>query len=186
VNLSHTPTLGPRPSRSHACAGGKDAGKTRTITKTVPQDSFFHFFKPPQIPEDADPDSPELEIQRAMLNQDFDVSCDDLSTFLAFTLRCETNFRASIEVVLVHRLQLAFLIGSRSCQIGDILKDRVIPNAVLYFTNEANDEDDFSDGFGEEGDDGDYPGDDEDDDEEEVRGLLLPGLTELSLLAEGQ
>lgn len=103
--------------------GGKDAGKTRTVTKTVPQDSFFHFFKPPQIPEDADESSDELGLQRAMLSQDFD--------------------------------------------IGDIMKDRIIPNAVLYFTNEANEEDYDDDQFGEEGDDGDHPDDEDDDDEED-------------------
>ncbi|EDQ88240.1 uncharacterized protein MONBRDRAFT_26444 [Monosiga brevicollis MX1] len=49
---------------------GKNKGDTRTVTKSVPQESFFHFFTPPQLnPEEAS----EEEIQTAaeLLNTDY-------------------------------------------------------------------------------------------------------------------
>jgi hypothetical protein len=53
-------------------------------------------------------------------------------------------------------------------EIGDIIKDKVVPAAVLWFTGEASmgdDEDDF--GEGEDGEEG------EEEDEEDVRSLPL-------------
>ena len=52
-------------------------------------------------------------------------------------------------------------------EIGDIIKDKVVPAAVLWFTGEASmgdDEDDF--GEGEDGEEG------EEEDEEDVRTML--------------
>ena len=102
----------------------KGRGQTRTITKTVPNESFFNFFSPPGPPTDnsADDDGDEDTIAE-MLAADF--------------------------------------------ARGEFLKDRVIPQAVLFFTGEAledvDDDDDLEEDEDEalEGDDDDY---DEDQD----------------------
>ncbi|TNN32410.1 Nucleosome assembly protein 1-like 1-A [Liparis tanakae] len=36
----------------------KGRGTVRTVTKTVPNDSFFNFFTPPEVPENAELVSP--------------------------------------------------------------------------------------------------------------------------------
>ncbi|XP_078333231.1 nucleosome assembly protein 1-like 1 isoform X4 [Crassostrea virginica] len=49
----------------------KGRGTTRTVTKTVQNDSFFNFFNPPQVPEDEEGDMDEdLE---ALLAADFEI-----------------------------------------------------------------------------------------------------------------
>ena len=53
----------------------------------------------------------------------------------------------------------------RDFELGDVLKDRVIPHAVLWFTGEAMGDDD--DEMGEEEDDEEGPGDEEDSDGED-------------------
>jgi len=49
----------------------KSKGSMRTVTKTVQNDSFFNFFAPPVIPEDADTDVDD-ETQ-ALLTSDFEI-----------------------------------------------------------------------------------------------------------------
>jgi len=92
----------------------KTKNTIRTITKTVDRDSFFNFFKPPEIPDD---DEAEIEESvQSLLTADF--------------------------------------------EIGHYIRERVIPRAVLYFTGEALDDEDFDDEDddeeGEEEDDPDY------------------------------
>lgn len=73
----------------------KGRGTTRTVTKTVENDSFFNFFNPPTPPaDDAELDEDTEDI----LAEDFEV--------------------------------------------GDFIRERIIPRAVLYFTGEALDSDD--------------------------------------------
>ncbi|CAC5391928.1 NAP1L1 [Mytilus coruscus] len=48
----------------------KGRGTTRTITKTVQNDSFFNFFSPPQVPEDESEMDEDLE---ALLAADFEI-----------------------------------------------------------------------------------------------------------------
>jgi len=92
----------------------KTKNTIRTITKVVDRDSFFNFFKPPEIPDD---DEAEIEESvQSLLTADF--------------------------------------------EIGHYIRERVIPRAVLYFTGEALDDEDFDDEDddeeGEEEDDPDY------------------------------
>ncbi|XP_077995080.1 nucleosome assembly protein 1-like 1 isoform X2 [Glandiceps talaboti] len=47
----------------------KGRGTTRTVTKTVQNDSFFNFFNPPQVPDDAEMDE-ETEV---LLAADFEI-----------------------------------------------------------------------------------------------------------------
>ena len=70
----------------------KGRGQTRTVTKTVPNESFFNFFSPPEPPANDGDD------------EDEDTAMEALAADFA---------RA------------------------EFLKDRVIPQAVLYFTGEA-------------------------------------------------
>ncbi len=44
----------------------------RTITKTVPQPSFFSFFNPPRVPE-GEAEGEEAEMIQQQLSQDFQV-----------------------------------------------------------------------------------------------------------------
>lgn len=101
--------------------GGAGAGQTRTIVKTVPQESFFRFFAPLDMGDETDPD-------------EMDQSSG-------------------------HQVQ-------RDYEVGEILKERVIPSAVLWFTGEALDYEDFNmgeDGYGEE-EMGEEEGEEEDPD----------------------
>ncbi|KAF0311838.1 Nucleosome assembly protein 1-like 1 [Amphibalanus amphitrite] len=98
----------------------KSRGSTRTITKTVQNDSFFNFFSPPAVPDDPDADVDE-EVQ-AQLTADF--------------------------------------------EIGHYIRERIVPRAVLYFTGEALEEDDYDDEEEEE-EDGEEGSDDDMDDEED-------------------
>lgn len=54
-------------------------------------------------------------------------------------------------------------------EIGQILRDRIVPRAVLYFTGEAHDEDSF-DEDDEEDDDEDFDEDEPDDDDDDEHG----------------
>jgi len=98
----------------------KSRGSTRTVTKTVQNDSFFNFFSPPTVPDDPDADVDE-EVQ-ALLTADF--------------------------------------------EIGHYIRERIVPRAVLYFTGEALEEDDYDDEEEEEEEDGEE-GSDEMEDEED-------------------
>lgn len=95
----------------------KGRGITRTVTKTVQNDSFFNFFNPPQVPEGENEDDMDEDTE-ALLAADF--------------------------------------------EIGHFIRERIVPRAVLYFTGEALENDEYDDEDGEEEDDGeDY---DEDND----------------------
>jgi len=83
----------------------KGKGTIRTVTKQLPNDSFFNFFNPPEVPEDEEEMDPDTE---ALLASDF--------------------------------------------EIGHLIRDRIIPRAVLYFTGEI-DEDFDEEGEEEEDDD---------------------------------
>ncbi|KAI8918534.1 hypothetical protein DFJ77DRAFT_455955 [Powellomyces hirtus] len=101
----------------------KGTNKVRVVKKTVPAETFFHFFNPPKAPEeDEDADDEEL---------------DDLDQKL------EADY-----------------------EIGETIKEKLIPRAIDWFTGKALDyeDEDYED---EEGMDGWYPGDDDEDDDED-------------------
>jgi nucleosome assembly protein 1-like 1 len=93
----------------------KGKGQTRTITKTVQNDSFFNFFSPPKGPEEGTEVDEETE---NLLSADF--------------------------------------------EIGHFIRERIIPRAVLYFTGEAIEDDEFE----EEADDEDVEGEEGDEEDE--------------------
>ncbi|XP_041365845.1 nucleosome assembly protein 1-like 1-A isoform X2 [Gigantopelta aegis] len=96
----------------------KGRGTTRTVTKTIQNDSFFNFFNPPTVPEGEEGDMDE-----------------DLEALLA------ADF-----------------------EIGHFIRERIIPKAVLYFTGEALDHEEFEEENEEEHDaDEDYNEDDDPD-----------------------
>lgn len=102
----------------------KGRGQTRTVTKTVHNDSFFNFFTAPEMP-----DGNEID----------DVDEED----------------AMLKAIAV------------DFQIAEILKDRVLPQAVLYFTGEAlEDEDEEEEEEVEEDDQGSGIDDDYDEDQD--------------------
>ena len=102
----------------------KGRGQTRTVTKTVPNESFFNFFSPPEPTANVGIDDDEEE-------------------------------NATMEVLAADFARAEFL------------KDRVIPQAVLFFTGEAledvadDEEDEEDEDEGLDGDDDEY---DEDQD----------------------
>lgn len=104
----------------------KNRGTIRVVTKEVQTDSFFNFFTPPTVPEDAEvEDNEEMRILAA----DF--------------------------------------------EIGHMLRDSIVPKAVLYYTGEAGDEDEDDydeDDEDDEDDDEDDDDDDQEEDEEEGHG----------------
>lgn len=84
----------------------KTRGAVRTVTKTVPRDSFFNFFNPPAVPDEV---GEVLDDQvQALLTADF--------------------------------------------EIGHYIRERIVPRAVLFFTGEALDDEDFEEE--EEGEEG--------------------------------
>lgn len=53
---------------------GKNAGQTRTVTKTVRQESFFHFFTPPKMPSlEAATEEEVMNLEQAF-DEDYDVA----------------------------------------------------------------------------------------------------------------
>lgn len=102
----------------------KGRGVTRTVTKTVKNDSFFNFFDPPQVPEGENEEELDEDTE-ALLAADF--------------------------------------------EIGHFIRERVVPRAVLYFTGEALDTDDYDE------DEGDEEGDEEGDYDEENDPDFQPG-----------
>lgn len=53
---------------------GKNAGQTRTITKEVHQDSFFHFFVPPKMPSLETASEEEVLRLEQAFDEDYDVA----------------------------------------------------------------------------------------------------------------
>ncbi|XP_065201111.1 nucleosome assembly protein 1-like 1 [Planococcus citri] len=91
---------------------------TRTVTKQVPNESFFNFFNPPEVPEDSESES--YDETQALLTSDF--------------------------------------------EIGHYIRERVVPNAVLYFTGEAME--DYDDDEEEEEEEEEDESEEEDSEEE--------------------
>lgn len=98
----------------------KHTNATRTVEKTIPVDSFFHFFTPPTPPTDESEADDELET----------------------------------------KLELDY-------QIGEIIKEKLIPRAIDWFTGEALRYEDFGD---DEDYEDEYEEDDEDDEYDEEAG----------------
>ena len=96
-----------------------DTKQTRVVKKTVPTESFFNFFSPPNAPDDDDDDA-----------------------------------TSDIE----ERLELDY-------QLGEDIKEKLIPRAIDWFTGEALQFEEFEDGDDAELDDED---DEDDEDEEEA------------------
>ena len=100
----------------------KATNKVRTLTKTVPCESFFNFFKPPAQPtEGEDMEEEELQELESRLEYDYEV--------------------------------------------GEVIKEKIIPRAIDWFTGKALDYEPGQDDEDEYGDEDDY--DDEDDDEDD-------------------
>lgn len=123
-----------------------DTKQTRVVKKTVPTESFFNFFSPPQAPTDEDDDDTASDIEE--------------------------------------RLELDY-------QLGEDIKEKLIPRAVDWFTGEAlqfeemeDDDDmeehDFEDDDDEEDDDLSEDHDDEDESEEDVCSCVSPFLKSTS------
>ncbi|KAJ8611357.1 hypothetical protein MRB53_038027 [Persea americana] len=98
----------------------KHTKQTRVVKKTVPVDSFFNFFSPPQPPAEEDEEEVDEELEE--------------------------------------RLEMDY-------NLGETIKDKLIPNAIDWFTGEALFNEDLDDDL-EEGEFEDE--DDEDDDDEEA------------------
>ncbi|KAK6875196.1 Nucleosome assembly protein 1 [Candida tropicalis] len=122
----------------------KTTKQIRTIEKLTPTESFFNFFDPPKPPKVNDDEDGEHE-------HDEDEEEDE----------------EEIDEELEGRLELDY-------QLGEEIKDRLIPRAIDWFTGDAVDfayPDEFEGDEDEEfTDDEDDDEDDEDDDEENQQG----------------
>jgi len=115
-------------TKKQKAKGGRNKGQVRTVTRTVPRPSFFHFFKTPsqqgdEEEEEEQPEEDEEQQGRTKFNIDEDYD------------------------------------------IGHIIRTTIIPEAILWFTGEAEDDEGMF--FGDEDDDEDGEGGDDDEDEEE-------------------
>lgn len=120
----------------------KTTKQTRTIEKLTPTESFFNFFDPPKPPKTDEKDESDEEKDQEDEEEDEDEEDD-----------------------LAERLELDY-------QLGEEIKDRLIPRAIDWFTGDAvgfgypedfEEEEEFDSEEGDEEDDDDD--DDEDDDE---------------------
>lgn len=99
-----------------------DTKQTRVVKVTVPAESFFNFFSPPQPPKDDD-----------------DTVASDIE----------------------ERLELDY-------QLGEDIKEKLIPRAIDWFTGEALQFEELADDMeGEEFEDEDEDEDDEDEDDDD-------------------
>jgi nucleosome assembly protein 1-like 1 len=109
----------------------KNTKQTRIVKKSVPTESFFNFFSPPQPPKEDDDEDEEVD--------------EDIED----------------------RLELDY-------QLGEDIKEKLIPRAIDWFTGEAlafeelEDDDELESGGFDDDDDEDDLSDDHDDDEEET------------------
>ncbi|KAG6000991.1 hypothetical protein E4U21_004842 [Claviceps maximensis] len=99
----------------------KNTNQTRIVKKTVPTESFFNFFSPPQAPSEDD-------------DADDDEAVGDIED----------------------RLELDY-------QLGEDIKEKLIPRAIDWFTGEALAFEEESDEDGLDGEDFDDDDEDEDD-----------------------
>jgi len=104
---------------------GKGGAPAKTLTKLEPCESFFNFFSPPEVPEDAE-ELGEEEMERL---QDF--------------MESDT-------------------------EMGAILRDEIIPNAVAWFTGAAVEDEGEEEEEEEEEDEGEEEDDEEEEEEEEA------------------
>jgi nucleosome assembly protein 1-like 1 len=103
----------------------KNTNRTRVIRRTLPTDSFFNFFSPPNVPD-----------RKAI--EEGDIDEDELEE-------------------LEERIELDY-------QIGEDLKERIIPRAIDYFTGKALE----YDGVELDSDDDDNYEDEDDEDFEDT------------------
>jgi protein that interacts with mitotic cyclin clb2p len=123
----------------------KTKGTTRQIPKQVPSDSFFNFFSPPESMSPLILSSTNNNLICFSLNKNL-VPDDD------------TEINEEIQAIL-----------SADFEIGEIIRHRLIPRAVLYFTGEAlmDDYDDEEDEF--ETEDEEEESEEESEEEEEAK-----------------
>ncbi|KAI5950849.1 NAP1 [Candida jiufengensis] len=142
----------------------KTTKQTRTVEKLTPTESFFNFFDPPKPPKKIDEDKEDVEDAENVEQEEKDEE--------------EQEEDEDLEA----RLELDY-------QLGEEIKDRLIPRAVDWFTGDAVDysypdefegdeEGEYSDEEGVDDDDdeelGDADHDDDDDDEAEGTGQKQP------------
>ncbi|KAH0620959.1 hypothetical protein JD844_021888 [Phrynosoma platyrhinos] len=127
----------------------KGRGTVRTITKQVPNDSFFNFFSP--IKEDL-PFSEE-----ALFIVELDDKLEDL---LKMYTTAFSGDGESLDEDSECTLAIDF-------EVGHFFRERIVPRAVLYFTGEAiEDDDNFEEG--EEGEEEELEGEEEGEEEEDA------------------
>ena len=116
----------------------KDTKQTRIVKKTVPTESFFNFFSPPEAPADQEDASSDIE----------------------------------------ERLELDY-------QLGEDIKEKIIPRAIDWFTGEAlqyegledMEDGDFEDEDDDEDNDLSEDREEEDESEDEVRKTIKPSIS---------
>lgn len=121
---------------------GKTSGQTRTVNKEEKQDSFFNFFKTPN----EDGIKPSI---KKLLNKD--------------EKKEEKSLNEDNEEEMSDEIDDLFDIDFN---IGQVLKEDIVPKAVLFYTGELNDDFDMDDEFDLDDDDEDDEDDDEDDDDD--------------------
>lgn len=101
-------------TKKQKAKGGRNKGQVRTVTRTVPKPSFFHFFDTPKQhgEEEEEEEQPEEEDEQ------------------------EGGPRTKFNI-------------DEDYDIGHIIRTSIIPEAILWFTGEAEDDEGMFD-FGEE------------------------------------
>lgn len=120
----------------------KTTKQTRTIEKLTPTESFFNFFDPPKPPKTDEAEDDQAE------DKDED----------------EDEEEEEEEEDLAERLELDY-------QLGEEIKDRLIPRAIDWFTGDAvgfGYPEDFEEEEEYDSEEGDEDDEDDDDDDDEI------------------
>ncbi|KAL9666776.1 hypothetical protein QQ045_001116 [Rhodiola kirilowii] len=114
----------------------KGAADDKPISKLKDVDSFFNFFKPPQVPENVDEiDEEAVEELHIQIEEDYEIGY--VVFFLLTYMRC-AEYLHSISICLSASDRFIFPLDRST------IRDDIIPHAVSWFTGEAtNDEDDI-------------------------------------------
>jgi len=129
----------------------KSSGTIRIVTKTEKQDSFFNFFEAPT----EDGVRPSLKVWLTRLEKG------------------EAEAKKVEEDADEERDEESEALYEADFEIGHFMKEFLIPKAILYFTGELADEDNYDDDEEDEEDDysegeGDHKEDNDDEEEEEI------------------
>ena len=137
----------------------KGKSRAKTVTKSEPIPSFFRFFESPVLPDLDDPEvQATVERNEIMAVRAARVRCGlgpvcIVVTCIACAAVASIGDATTTPSHLLRPLQLYEQIEAEA-NVGFALRNKIIPNAVQWFTGEADDDEDDDDDDDEDDEDG--------------------------------